>query len=176
MATSHDTSTRGTAGSTGHDDGASVNKSNLCAFWLAGRCLGLDVTLVGEVVTIQTATPVPMAHQAVRGVFNLRGAPVVVLELAEILDLTERDETNGKVGLVLRVGEIVAAAQIDRMEAVIPAGRGTFKPRDPNGDHPAVLGFLDDRDATGKVVTVLDPLVLIERLQSLRYSSDDAAD
>jgi chemotaxis signal transduction protein len=145
--------------------------SGLCAFWLGGRCLGLDVSLVGEVVAIQSATPVPLAEEAIRGVFNLRGAPVVVLELAEVLKL-ERDETRSKMGLVLRIGDIVAAAQIDRMEAVIPAGRGVFTARDPAGDHPAVLGFLDDRETSGRVITVLDPAVLIERLEALRYISD----
>jgi len=153
-------------------DGGPAGPSGLCAFWLAGRCLGLDVALVGEVVAIQRTTPVPMAHDAVRGVFNLRGAPVVVLELARILDFGEADEQVAKVGLVLKAGDIVAAAQIDRLEAVIPAGRGVFVPRDPAGDHPAVLGFLDDRGATGRVVTVLDPVVLIERLEALRYVRD----
>jgi len=151
---------------------AAPSAGGLCAFWLAGRCLGLDVALVGEVVAIQGATPVPLAHDAVRGIFNLRGAPVVVLELARILDLGDGDDHGGKVGLVLRARDIVAAAQIDRLEAVIPAGRGVFVPRDAAGDHPAVLGFLDDRDATGRVVTVLDPVVLIERLEALRYASD----
>jgi hypothetical protein len=55
---------------------------------------------------------------------------------------------------------------------VIPAGRGLFTARDPAGDHPAVLGFLDDREVSGRVITVLDPVVLIERLEALRYISD----
>jgi chemotaxis signal transduction protein len=147
-------------------------RHGLCAFWLGGHCLGLDVGMVGEVVSIQSATPVPMTSDAVRGVFNLRGAPVVVLELAEILQLGERADAHGKVGLILRVGDIVAAAQIDRVEAVIPAGRGEWRPRDPAGDHAAVLGFLDDRLASGRVVTVLDPEVLIGRLEALRYIRD----
>ena len=165
-------STRDRAGALGDDDhAASIAGGALCAFWLGGRCLGLDVSLVGEVVTIQGATPVPLAREAIRGVFNLRGAPVVVLELADVLEL-DRNQAGSTLGLVLRIGEIVAAAQIDRMEAVIPAGRGVFMARNPTGEHPAVLGFLDDREVSGRVITVLDPAVLIERLENLRYIGD----
>jgi chemotaxis signal transduction protein len=142
----------------------------LCTFWLAGRCLGLDVALVSEVVALHGTTPVPMAHGAVRGIFNLRGAPVVVLDLAEVLQLGETEQPQRRdLGLLIRSGEIVAAGQIERMDSVIPAGRGELVLRDPAGDHPAVLGFLDDRENGGRVVTVIDPEVLARRLVAMRY-------
>jgi chemotaxis signal transduction protein len=158
-------------------DGEAGVTNPLCTFWLGGRCLGLDVSLVGEVVTLTGTTPVPMAHGAVRGIFNLRGAPVVVLDLAEVLQLgTERAPARQqKVGLLIRAGEIVAAGEIDRMDSVIPVGRGEFVERDAAGDHAAVLGFLDDRENGGRVVTVIDPGVLVRRLAALRYI-DAAAD
>jgi chemotaxis signal transduction protein len=146
----------------------------LCTFWLGGRCLGLDVSLVGEVVALTGTTPVPKARDAVRGIFNLRGAPVVVLDLAEVLQLSEKDATHQRIGLLIRTGEIVAAGQIDRMDSVIPAGRGEFVERDPDGEHAAVLGFLDDREHGGRVVTVIDPDVLVRRLTSMRYLGEQA--
>jgi hypothetical protein len=75
---------------------------------------------------------------------------------------------------VIRTGGIVVAGQIDRMDSVIPAGRGELVDRDASGDHPAVLGFLDDREHGGRVVTVIDPAVLVQRLQALRYLGDAA--
>jgi chemotaxis signal transduction protein len=144
----------------------------LCAFWLGGRCLGLDVSLVGEVVALAGTTPVPRANPAVRGIFNLRGAPVVVLDLARVLDLGDGGSAAHGVGLLLRTNEIVAAGEIERVEAVIPAGRGEFVDRDAAGDHPAVRGFLDDRAHGGHVVTVVDAEALVQRLKALRYLDD----
>jgi chemotaxis signal transduction protein len=143
----------------------------VCAFWLAGRCFGLDIRWVGEVVALDAITRVPNARPAIRGLFNLRGEPVVVLDLARILDLDDRDLPAGKVGLVLRSGEISAAIQVERVESILPPGRGELSPRS-GGEHLAVIGLLDDRGAGGGVVTVLDSELLLERLQALRYVTD----
>ena len=70
--------------------GARAKDGGLCAFWLAGRCLGLDVRWVGEVVALEAMTRVPSARPAVRGLFNLRGEPIVVIDLSELLDLGDR--------------------------------------------------------------------------------------
>jgi chemotaxis signal transduction protein len=157
------------------DDYDDAHDHPLCTFWLGGHCLGLDVTLVGEVVTLTGTTPVPMSQPAVRGIFNLRGAPVVVLDLHQVLELEDdRDPTRATLGLLIRSGDIVAAGQIDRMDSVVPAGRGEFMPREAAGDHPAVLGFLDDREQGGHVITVIDPDVLVQRLKALRYLHDAA--
>ena len=166
-ATTHSTPSTGRSKAT-----AATADAGVCAFWLAGRCFALDVSMVGEVVSLDTTTFVPNARPAVRGIFNLRGAPIVVLDLGEILQLGDRDQPAGKIGLILRAGDLVAAAQVDRVEAVIPAGRGTFAPRAEVGEHRAVLGILDDRAASGRIITVLDPDLLLESLQSLRYLTD----
>lgn len=158
----------GSVRSGGH---TATHQSGLCAFWLAGRCFGLDVGAVGEVVALDAITRVPNARRAIRGIFNLRGTPLVVLDLGDILELGGGDQPTGKVGLILRRGELVAAAEVDRVESVIPPGRGELAPRG-DGEHPAVLGLLDDRASGGRIVTVLDPELLFERLQALRYITD----
>ena len=142
----------------------------LCAFWLAGRCFGLDVRWVGEVVALDAVTRVPNARPAIRGLFNLRGEPVVVIDLSEILDLGAREHA-GKLGLVLRIGALAAIVQVERVESIIPPGRGELAPR-ADGEHRAVLGLLDDRPAGGRIVTVLDSDLLRERLEALRYLTD----
>jgi chemotaxis signal transduction protein len=147
------------------------SERGLCAFWLAGRCFGLDVRWVGEVVALEAVTRVPNARPAIRGLFNLRGEPVVVLDLSEILELGDRDQPGGKIGLVLRMGELTVAIQVERVESIIPPGRGELVPSGA-GEHLAVIGLLDDRIASGRIVTVLDSDLLLERLHALRYLTD----
>ncbi len=156
-----------------------AESGTLCTFWLGRRCFGLDVVCVGEVVAIEGGvTPVPLARPAVRGVMNLRGTPMPVVDLAEVLGLgaapgAERATTRAAV--IVRDADLAAAALVDRMEAVIPGGRGDFTARQGADEHPAVAGFLDTRAAGGRVVTVLEHRVLLERLNALRYlaATDD---
>lgn len=149
----------------------SATARGLCAFWLAGRCFGLDIRWVGEVVALDTITRVPNARPAIRGLFSLRGEPLVVLDLVRMLELDDRDQPGGKVGLVLRLGELAAAIQVERVESIIPPGRGALVPRS-DGEHRAVIGLLDDRAAGGRIVTVLDSDLLLERMHALRYVTD----
>jgi purine-binding chemotaxis protein CheW len=158
-----------------HSTGVQAKEGGLCAFWLGGRCFGLDVRWVGEVVALEAMTRVPNARPAIRGLFNLRGEPVVVIDLAKLLELGDRDQSGGqvggKIGMVLRVGPLAAVIEVERVESIIPPGRGELAPRG-DGEHRAVSGLLDDRASGGRIVTVLDSELLLERLQALRYLAD----
>lgn len=146
-------------------------RAGVCAFLLSGRSFGLEIGSVGEVVALDAITRVPDARPAIRGLFNLRGEPVVVVDLSAILELGARDSAAGKIGLVLRIGEVTAVIQVERVESIIPPGRAELTPRS-EGDHPAVVGLLDDRASGGRIVTVLDSELLRERLYALRYLTD----
>jgi len=150
---------------------APLRDDGLCAFWLGGRCFGLDVRWVGEVVALEAMTRVPNARPGIRGLFNLRGEPVVVIDLSKLLELGDRDLPGGKIGLVLRIGGLAAVVEVERVESIIPPGRGELAPRG-DGEHRAVSGLLDDRASGGRIVTVLDSQLLLERLQALRYLAD----
>ena len=103
----------------------------MCAFWLGARCFGLEVNLVGEVVNVSAAIPVPLARPSLLGLFNLRGTPVALVDLAATLELTEAlsdsplppslDAAQSKnfAALVIKTTGILAAARIDRMKAVL---------------------------------------------------------
>ncbi|HYQ01845.1 MAG TPA: chemotaxis protein CheW [Polyangiaceae bacterium] len=150
------------------------NKFSLCTFWLGERCFALDTRLVGEVVTIEDKIPVPLAPPAVRGIFNLRGEPVPLVSFAELLGIGEHERRAGKetTAIVLRSGELVVGLIADRMEAVIPEGRGRLTPPAGSEDDRAILGFLEPDD--GKlsiVVSVLDPAFVLARVSELRYLS-----
>jgi purine-binding chemotaxis protein CheW len=145
----------------------------LCTFWLGERCFALDTRLVGEVVTIEDKIPVPLAPPAVRGIFNLRGEPVPLVSLAELLGIeNERRASKDITAIVLRSGDLVVGLIADRMEAVIPEGRGRLTPPAGTEDDRAILGFLEPDD--GKlaiVISVLDPAFVLARLSELRYLS-----
>ena len=59
----------------------------LCTFWLDGRCFGIAVTDVQEVVQHQRLTRVPLAPAAVSGLLNLRGQILTALDLRRRIEL-----------------------------------------------------------------------------------------
>jgi chemotaxis signal transduction protein len=165
---SHATSTGGRTGSAKEE--ARFDRT-VCAFWLGHRCFGLDVALVGEVVVVESFAPVPISRPSMRGLFNLRGMPVALVELASVVGAAETKAEDRKVttALVLRSGDLLAGLIIDRVEAVIPAGRGKFSPPSENEENALVKGFLEVQGGKGGVVTVLEQTALVARLDLLRY-------
>jgi purine-binding chemotaxis protein CheW len=56
-----------------------------CTFHIGPFYFGIPVEAVQEVLRGQTLTPVPLAPPAVKGLLNLRGDIVTVLDLSETL-------------------------------------------------------------------------------------------
>lgn len=166
MATS--SQSHGTSrGGASRGESAGPAHGGICTFLLGDRQYGLDVALVGEVVSVAEVAPVPMAHGAVRGIFNLRGTPVALLDLGEVLALEGDRIKDHRTALVVRRDDLVVGFVIDRMEAVVAEGRGVFTDATAE-DHASVRGFLELDDAGG-VVTVIDPAALLERIEATRF-------
>lgn len=162
----------GTGTGTGSGSQRHLN-SSVCAFWVSERCYAIETSLVGEVVNIEQVTPVPMAPPAILGLFNLRGMPVALIDLAQVLELPSGSAraSESRVALVLRgKSGPLAAALIDRMEMVVPPGGGVFTPRSAN-EHPAVHGFLSVDVRGGLVLTLVDSAALMQRLERLKSRS-----
>ena len=74
---------------------------HLTTFFLAGEEYGVDVRLVQEIVRVSTITQVPRAPEFVRGVINLRGRIIPVVDLKRKLGLGVVDETNRQARIVV---------------------------------------------------------------------------
>jgi chemotaxis signal transduction protein len=152
----------------------------LCGFWLGDQCFAVSATIVGEVVPCESLTPVPMSPPAIRGLFNLRGTPVAVIDLGMALalsDLTAPEEPQpGRplTLLVLRADDVIVGVLIRRMEMVLPARRGRFRPRGESAEeNPLVAGFVEIPERASLVMTVLGAPELIAKLNELRFRRED---
>ena len=52
-----------------------------CTFWVGSHFLGIEVEKVQEVLDFDEITPVPLAPRTVKGLINLRGRVVTVIDL-----------------------------------------------------------------------------------------------
>ena len=147
----------------------------LCTFLVDRRVMALDVGIVSEVVTVDSTIPVPMAPPFVRGLFNLRGSPIVLIDLNEALELGPARPKSSNTALVVKREDLVVAFSVDRIAAILFPDRGTVTEVEAD-EHPAVAWFFapDDAPFPG-VVTVLDSDHLVDRLQELRLRKEGSA-
>jgi purine-binding chemotaxis protein CheW len=99
----------------------------LCTFRVADHLLGLDITVVQEVLRHQEITRLPLASPAVRGIMNLRGHIVPAVDLRRCLELpaVERDDAAT---IVVRGREDAAASLlVDEIGDVVQVADSTFE-------------------------------------------------
>jgi purine-binding chemotaxis protein CheW len=88
---------------------------HLATFFLAGEEYGVDVRLVQEIIRVSEITQVPRSPSFVKGVINLRGRIVPVVDLKRKLGLGEVDERA-------RPSRIVVAKLRDRLVGLLVDG------------------------------------------------------
>ena len=168
----------GSAGSAGSGRSGRAAKElqgdleRVCAFWLGSDCYGLDIRLVGEIVSVDRITEVPLASAVTRGLFNLRGTPVALLDFAQLLSLPTApvdDARKGVIALVLRSGNTECALTIDRMETVVTAE--DIVAAESVEANSLVAGFLALRSGSSERIAVLDGAGLLERIRTLRFNN-----
>jgi purine-binding chemotaxis protein CheW len=90
-------------------------------FRLAQESYGVDVLKVREIIRLQNITPVPRTHDYVKGVINLRGKIVPVIDLRKKFDLEVIEcadlncivvvQVPGSSGSIILLGLIVDAVE-----------------------------------------------------------------
>jgi purine-binding chemotaxis protein CheW len=83
--------------------GVAVNADQYLTFMLAGEEYGVDILRVQEIKGWGKVTPIPGTPEYVRGVMNLRGTIVPILDLRKRFSMDEIDYGPTTVVIVLRV-------------------------------------------------------------------------
>lgn len=118
MTNSH-TGTHGSAGAR--------STVNLCTFRLHEFTIGIDVTLVQEVLNRQDATRIPLVSDVVQGLINLRGEIVTTIDLRRRLGLPPRTADDASMNVVIRTPDGPVALVVDQIGDVIDADESLFE-------------------------------------------------
>jgi purine-binding chemotaxis protein CheW len=107
----------------GEHASAQVVAEQYCTFWVAGQFFGVSVNEVQEVLRHQPMTPVPRAHEAVRGLINLRGQIVTAVDLRVRLGLPPRSPDELPMNVIVRSrGEVISLLVDDIGDVIDTAG------------------------------------------------------
>ena len=85
--------------------------SQYATFHLEDRLFGQSIPMVREIIRCYTITPVPHAKAHIRGLINLRGQVVTILDLAVRLGMPQRDIQDSSHIIILKTNAELVSMQ-----------------------------------------------------------------
>ncbi len=136
-------------------------------FFLAGEEYAVTILKVTEIIECAVLTKVPGAPPWVRGVINLRGAVVPVIDLAVKFGLHQTEITRRTCVVLVEVEHdgqrLVLGVMADAVHQVVELGPDQIQPPPSFGPKVRVDCIQGMGDSNGKFVVLLD----IDRVLSL---------
>ena len=137
-----------------------VSGGKFLTFFLAGEEYGLEILKVQEIIGIMDITPVPRTPAFVKGVINLRGKIVPVVDLRLKFGMEEAEHTEETCIIVVQISHgdmlVTMGVVVDQVSEVMDIDSGQIE------DTPEFGVDLDTRFILGigkiaeKVVIILD--------------------
>jgi purine-binding chemotaxis protein CheW len=133
----------------------------LITFQLSDQVLGVDIMAIREIRAWSPATPLPNVPSHVRGVVNLRGVVLPVLDLRCRLGWGTTDPTARHVIIVVRIGEQLQGIIVDAVNDIVTVATEDLQPVPEMGDTDAsrYLEGLATIDQRMILILALDRLV-----------------
>jgi purine-binding chemotaxis protein CheW len=126
------------------------------AFHLAGETYAIPILFVQEIIRAREITRIPRSLPHVRGVVNLRGNIVPVIDLRMRLGLPTTEETTESRIVVVEIGSGTVGMIVDQVSQVVRIDTASIEPpsallADHETDYVQAVGRLDD-----ELVVILD--------------------
>lgn len=99
-----------------------------CTFELGGLFLALEARGVQEVLRVQPVTEVPLTPRTIRGLMNMRGQIVLVVDLRRRLGLPDAGAETRPVNVLVRTGDGLVSLLVDRVGDVLDLSPDGFEP------------------------------------------------
>lgn len=120
---------------------AMMDALELISFRIAEQEFCLDIMAVREIRGWAPATPLPHTPPYVRGVINLRGAVLPILDLKARLGLGAAEPSARSVIIVVHIGKRLVGLLVDGVSEILAADRATIQPT-PNVGCDTVSRFV----------------------------------
>jgi len=130
-------------------------------FKLAEEVYGLEILAVREIIRVMEITCVPRAPVFVRGVINLRGKVIPVMDLRAKFEMARAEATEQSVIIVVQCAagarELTLGILVDQVLEVLSIEAGQIEPTPPSLSARGELDFVLGLGKAGdRVVFLLD--------------------
>jgi purine-binding chemotaxis protein CheW len=140
----------------GMEADAGVRSQKYLTFVLDMEEYGLEIMRVKEIIGLMEITPVPRMPDFVRGVINLRGRVIPVVDLRLKFGMKDAEDTQETCIIVVDLNDTLMGVVVDRVSEVLDVAEADIEEPPSFGvdlDTSFILGM---GKAKGKVVILLD--------------------
>lgn len=148
--------------------GAIARGGKYLTFGLDSEEYGLEILKVREIIGMMDITPVPRTPEYVRGVINLRGSVIPVVDLRLKFGMASADRTDETCIIVVDVADVEMGIVVDRVSEVLDIVDEEIEEAPSFGTEVDTAYILGIGKTGGKVTILLD----IRRILSTADLSD----
>ncbi|MDR2143323.1 MAG: chemotaxis protein CheW [Treponema sp.] len=142
----------------------------MITFSLAGKDYGVDIMNVKEIAKADKFTYVPNAASFVKGVYNLRGDIIPIVDLRSFFHLPVQQAVDGMENmLILRIEDRVYGTIVDKIDKVVGISSDTIQP-----PHP-IFGDINIKFISGVVEKQGDLYIILDVIRIFTQSEEDKA-
>jgi purine-binding chemotaxis protein CheW len=140
----------------------------MITFSLAGKDYGVDIMNVKEIAKADKFTYVPNAASFVRGVYNLRGDIIPIVDLRTFFHLpTDKKKDGLENMLILRIEDRVYGTIVDMIDRVVGINSESIQP-----PHP-IFGDINSKYINGVVEKQGELFIILDVIRIFTQSEED---
>lgn len=145
-----------------------VDSLQVVVFRLGSEEYGINIDLVREIIRRTEVTPVPHAARSVKGVINLRGKIIAVVDLRSRFGLPPVEASSTERIIVMEIDGHLVGVEVDAATEVLRLAQDSIEPP------PEVLASEDMANAVLGVGKIDGRLIVLLRLEEVLPLSDVA--
>jgi len=140
----------------------------MVTFSLAGKDYGVDIMNVKEIAKADKFTYVPNAASYVRGVYNLRGDIIPIIDLRQFFHLTvDRKDESLENMLILHINDQVYGTIVDKIDKVVGITKESIQP-----PHP-IFGDINIKFISGVVEKQGDLYIILDVVRIFTVTEEE---
>jgi purine-binding chemotaxis protein CheW len=145
-------------------------------FALGDEIYGIQILKVREIIGMMQVTPVARTPDYVRGVINLRGKIIPVMDLRRIFAMPDRDQTRETCIVVVDIEQIATGLVVDRVVEVLEIVEDQIEDTPPFGIHVSTDFILGIAKIDNRVTILLDidKTLSSEEIAIVRRTSEES--
>lgn len=136
------------------DEGTILSTERFLTFNTDGLTLGVSTNYVTEIITNHTITMLPLVPAYVKGIINLRGQIVPIIDIRLRMGKTAIDYTNTTCIIVLNIDTVQIGVVVDAVQQVVDIDRSKISPVPVEDQQELITGMLSQEDRS--VILFLD--------------------
>jgi len=138
-----------------HESGADLDGKYL-TFILGDEEYGLEILKVREIISVMEITEVPQVPTYIKGVINLRGKVIPVIDLRLKFGMEEKEHTRETCIIVVNVKDLLLGIVVDTVAEVLDIASSDIDPSPAFGSSVDTNSILGMGKINDKVIILLD--------------------